>query len=283
MSTSHTQSPFDSTQQGSNAHKLSPTSLAYNQALLFVLNHGVLVGPRGKMTLEVENYHFDVDHPDSNPIVTFDKKRNEVIDDYTRKEMDLYNSLSDRVEDFAIASKFWKTIANPDGTINSAYGSLIWAKKSCGNPQMSTWLKYGLRPEGLEPEEAHQDPDCQYMTPWEWAKQSLIKDQHTRQAFLRFSLPEHQWNGNKDQVCTMHGLFLIRRLELNFSVVMRSNDLILGLVYDLPFFIHIMERMVGELQSTYPGLKVGRYHHLSHSLHIYENAIPRAISMARWP
>lgn len=284
MSKSRTTLEFDSTPKGSSAPRFSPTSLAYLTALNYVLSHGLEVGPRGKMTLEVEDYHFRVDNPDSSPIVTNDPVRNQVISDYTGKEMKLYQSGSNLASDFCTASSFWKNIANPDGTINSAYGSLIWKDKCCGNHHLSTWAKHGYYPdESMMPPAVRHDPDCQLMTPWEWAKQSLIKDRHTRQAYLRFSRPDHQWFGNRDQVCTMHGMFLIRNCQLNLSVVMRSNDLVKGLAYDLPFFIFLMEQMTSELRQAYPGLSVGQYRHLSHSLHIYEHEIPKARAMLGLP
>ena len=87
---------------------------------------------------------------------------------------------------------------------------------------------------------------------------------------MRFSLPEHQWVGNKDQTCTMHGNWLIREDKLNHSITMRSNDLVLGLVYDLPWFCSLMDRMVNELIPCYPNLTKGTYTHTVHSLHIYE-------------
>ena len=107
-------------------------------------------------------------------------------------------------------------------------------------------------------------------TPWEWCVESLKNDKDTRQAILRFSLPEHHWKGNKDFVCTLHGNFVIRNNKLNLSIVMRSNDLMLGLVYDLPWFISLMYKMRDELKDTYPDLEIGHYTHLAHSMHIYE-------------
>jgi thymidylate synthase len=77
----------------------------------------------------------------------------------------------------------------------------------------------------------------------------------------------------------MHGLFLIRKNRLNLSIVMRSNDLVKGLVYDLPFFVSLMEQMVNELASTYPDLEVGQYRHLSHSMHLYESDIDKVRAM----
>jgi thymidylate synthase len=203
-------------------------------------------------------------HPTSESLVTHDLERNKVIDEYTRKETELYDSCSNRVEDFAKASKFWNQLANPDGTINSAYGYLIWKNKSCGS-----WYENYLVPI----EEVQKKPDMfddALRTPWEWAKQSLIQDKDTRQAILRFALPEHCWVGNKDFTCTMHANWLIRDEKLHLTVVMRSNDLMKGLVYDLPWFVSLMDKMVEELKPTYPELTKGNYTHLSHSMHAYE-------------
>jgi len=210
--------------------------------------------PRGMACREIMNYTFTVKNPDDSPIITQDLERNKVIESYTAKEVQLYNSMTNRVEDFAKASKFWNKLANPDGTVNSAYGYLIWGNKSCGHPVFMT--------------EDNKLPE--FVTPWDWAKNSLIKDKDSRQAVMRFSLPEHQFPGNKDQTCTMHGNWLIRDDKLHLTVIMRSNDLMLGLVYDLPWFCSLMDRMVEELKYDYPDLTKGEYTHQSHSMHIYE-------------
>lgn len=215
--------------------------------------------PRGLPIREKTDYSFRITNPVSESIVTMDLERNKIIESYTKKETELYDSKTDHVEEFAKASKFWEKIANPDGTVNSAYGYLIWEKRSHGNPLYEVGFS---RPHASN---AHTK-----RTPWEWAKQSLLSDKDTRQAIVRFSLPEHAWIGVKDFVCTMHGNFLIREDKLNLSVVMRSNDLVLGLVYDLPWFISLMDRMVEELKPSYPTLTKGSYTHTVHSLHIYE-------------
>lgn len=212
--------------------------------------------PRGLPIREKTDYSFRVLNPSDEPIVTKDLERNKVIASYTAKETELYNSCANTAAEFGKASKFWLSLANPDETVNSAYGYLIWKNRSHGNPRFEVG-----------------NPERDYgsmRTPWEWAKQSLIQDKDTRQAIARFSLPEHQWMGNKDQTCTMHANFLIRNDQLHLSVVMRSNDLWLGLTYDLPWFMSLIDRMVEELKPTYPNLTKGTYTHTVHSLHIYE-------------
>lgn len=213
--------------------------------------------PRGLPILEKLDYSFRVLNPVAEPIITRDLERNKVIASYTNKEVELYNSRSNKATDFSKASKFWEKIANPNGTINSAYGFLIWENKSHGNSM-------------FEREDIGIGTAPIMRTPWEWAKHNLVSDKDTRQAFLRFSLPEHQWVGNKDQTCTMHANFLIRDDKLNLTVVMRSNDLVLGLVYDMPWFVSLMDNMLTELKDTYPTLTKGHYTHMVHSMHIYE-------------
>lgn len=239
-------------------------------------NYDYRSAPRGLPVREKIDYTFRVLNPTSDPILTRDPDRNQVIAAYTAKEVELYNSCTNKVEDFAKASKFWEKIANSDGTVNSAYGYLIWKNKSHGNPEFEAWdmkQKYMSHTGSnrMELKLAYIEKEREAMrTPWEWAKESLIADKDTRQAILRFSLPEHQWKGNKDQTCTMHGNFLIRDDKLHLSVVMRSNDLWLGLTYDLPWFMSLIDKMVDELKPHYPNLSKGTYTHTVHSLHIYE-------------
>lgn len=226
---------------------------AYLGTLRDVLyNYEYQTAPRGMPIREKLDYSFKILKPTAEAVRTQDMDRNRIIAEYTQKEMDLYDSCSNKVEDFAKASKFWNNIANPDATINSAYGYLIWANKSHGNP------KFG----------------GEMMTPWEWAKQSLLADKDTRQAILRFGLPEHAYKGVKDFTCTIAGNFLIRNDRLHLTIVMRSNDLVKGLVYDMSWFISLMDRMVDELKETYPNLTKGYYTHFAHSSHIYEKDIP---------
>jgi len=214
-----------------------------------------ICSPRGMDIKEITDYTFKVLSPSDEAIITNDTVRNKIIQDYTQKETILYDSCTNRVEDFMKASKFWGKLANPDGTVNSAYGHLIWKKKSAGYPVFE--LNDSNKGEQL------------MRTPWEWAKQSLMRDKDTRQAILRFNLPEHAWFGNKDFTCTMHGNFLIRDDKLNLSIVMRSNDLVKGVTYDLPWFMSLMDKMVEELKPTYPNLEKGTYTHTAHSMHIY--------------
>lgn len=240
-------------------------------------NPDSISAPRGQKVREKFNYQFTIENPKPVPIVTKDLERNKVIHDYSMKEFDLYESCSNLAEDFGKASKFWLKLANPDGTVNSAYGYLIWKNKSHGSD-------FEQVPEVVSPAQFEGDGTVSKMvpvrrTPWEWAKESLIADKDTRQAILRFSLPQHQWVGNKDQTCTLHGYFQIRNNCLSLTINMRSNDLTLGLVYDLPWFISLIYKMRDELLDTYPGLEIGSYTHYVHNLHIYDRDEEKILKM----
>lgn len=233
--------------------------------------------PRGQKVREKLNYQFQITHPFPDCIITKDLDRNVVIRDYTMKEYQLYESGSNLAEDFGKASKFWLKLANPNGTINSAYGYLIFKNKSHGSPfEKVQTLEEGPRFDG---DGSLYKMETKYRTPWEWALESLKADKDTRQAFIRFSLPEHQWVGNKDQTCTLHGIFMIRDNKLNLTINMRSNDLTLGLVYDLPWFISLMGRMQYDLKDVYPDLEIGNYTHYVHNLHIYDRDEEKILKM----
>ena len=246
------------------------TSEAYLGTLEDVFfNPDIKSSPRGQPCREKIDYMFRVLQPSNDAILTRCTERNKTIASYTAKEVQLYDSCTNKAEDFGKASKFWLSLANPDGTINSAYGHLIWAKKSHG----SDFEQKMVRRQAFwnnDPLDGVLEFQPVRRTPWEWCVESLKNDKDTRQAVLRFSLPEHFWVGNKDQTCTLSGNFLIREDKLHFSVVMRSNDLVKGLVYDMPWFCSLMDKMIHELSPTYPNLTKGNYTHMVHSIHIYE-------------
>lgn len=147
------------------------------------------------------------------------------------------------VEYISKFAKFWESIQNSDGTVNSSYGNLLFTNRN----------EHGL-------------------TQYQWALESLIKDKDSRQAILHFNLPVHQRHGNKDFVCTVYGIFQIRNDRLNFTVHMRSNDVILGLPTDVAFFATLQSQMLKHLKQHggYSDLELGTYTHMANSFHVYE-------------
>ena len=222
-----------------------------------LINPEYICSPRGQKIHEVKDYYIEIMNPTSDSIVTEDFERNEVIANYSEKEKALYNTMSTKVEDFTNISKFWSKLANPNRTVNSAYGYLIKGLADHGDPAFEAIDDNGI---GV------------YRTPWQWCIEALKTDKDTRQAVMRFSRPEHFWVGVKDFTCTLHGNWLIRNNKLFLSIVMRSNDIVKGFCFDVPWFISLMEDMLQELKPVYPDLEMGSYSHFAHSMHIYESS-----------
>ena len=226
--------------------------------------------PRGLETLEKLNVQFTVDFPSSGQIITSDKDRNEVIGKYLKKEFEWYES-GNVMADSAPA-KFWKTLADRQGKINSNYGHLIFHDESEGSPL--EWSTHEL---------LNTCTSTYFRTPFEWVIQSLVNDPSTRQAIMRINKPKHAYIGNKDLPCTMYLNFHIRDNLLYSTVRMRSNDLVTGLVYDLPYFSKVVEDVVKEYNSIVDDIKkirLGPLTFSADSMHIYVKDLNKVAKMA---
>lgn len=82
---------------------------------------------------------------------------------------------------------------------------------------------------------------------------------------------------NGDRPCTLTLQFLIRDGELQLHVNMRSQDVWLGVPYDLFMFTQLQMTMARQLN-----VEAGKYIHHVASLHIYESDVERA-SQLTWP
>ena len=201
-------------------------------------NPEYVCSPRDQKINEILNVSLEIENPMSGFY------RNEIRSSqmkYIAAELVYYFSGRNDLEYIQKYAKFWKDIANTDGTVNSAYGYLLFNKKN----------EHG-------------------MTQWEWAFESLKRDKDTRQALMHFNLPTHQHFSNKDFVCTLNGIFHIRENKLDFTLMMRSNDVILGLPTDVGFFSILHQQMCVLLKETYPELQLGKYTHTVNSMHVYE-------------
>lgn len=211
----------------------------YQTALGDVLNNPqYITSPRGMKIHEVTDAALVIEDP---RFYLYENHRRSSQFKYIGAEMVWYFTGRNDVEFISNFAKFWEQIDNGDGTVNSAYGNLIFTEKN-----------------------QHS------LNQYQWALQSLIQDKDSRQAILHFNKPNHQRWGNKDFVCTLNGVFQIRDNRLNFTIDMRSNDLILGTPTDIAFFCLLQEQMLQHLKKYYPELEMGTYTHIVHSLHIYE-------------
>lgn len=133
-------------------------------------------------------------------------------------------------------------------TINSAYGARILNGGARTDVQPSQWT--------LCIEELRRDPD-------------------SRRAVMHINQPRDLRKavafGSKDVPCTMSIQLFIRDRLLHMHVLMRSNDIVWGLPYDVFSFTCLMESFLYQLQEN--GVEVdglGQYHHTAGSLHLYD-------------
>ncbi len=189
--------------------------------------------PRGLKINECQNVLLTLNNPCNNLFHSFARlypKR------YLAGELFWYFSGKNDLKFISQYSSFWKHIANSDGTTNSAYGHLLFKENPCE---------------------------------WNWAHNSLINDKDSRQAIIHFNKPQHMVEGTKDFPCTLVGVFQIRENKLNFTINMRSQDMIKGLTFDLPFFTVLQQCMLNLLINKYENLSIGKFTLFVNSLHIY--------------
>lgn len=96
----------------------------------------------------------------------------------------------------------------------------------------------------------------------------------TRQAVLQIWKPEldmPQSDGepvSKDIPCNVMSLLKVRKGRLHWTQIMRSNDIMRGLPYNI-----IQFTLLQQVMARWLGCEMGEYFHLSDSLHIYERDV----------
>ena len=165
---------------------------------------------------------------------------------YAAGELLCYIRGTNKKEDFAFYSKSWDKLANPDGTINSAYGYRMF----------------------------HPVFDENTETRFHYALTQLLENSDTKNAIVmmrddRDLHPDHQ----KDRCCTLCLCFNIRDGKLNCHTIMRSQDLWLGLPYDVFCFTRLMQIMLYNYNAACEDgkeVQLGTYTHQVLNLHLYE-------------
>lgn len=207
---------------------------------------------------ELLDYSFTITKPLLTELLTTkSEKHNKIIENYTNKETEMF----DRGDIYGMGSisKVWDLIKNPDGSINANYGYMIFHINDAGNE------KYQVNKE--------------LTNQWTWARDMLIRNKNTLQAYCHLNRPKDQWKGNLDQPCTMYIQFIIRKDCLHLHGYMRSNDIVYGTPYNIAYFIKLMYRMQQELITIYPNLQIGDYTHHATGIHYYKRNEPRVREM----
>ena len=79
---------------------------------------------------------------------------------------------------------------------------------------------------------------------------------------------------SRDVPCNLVSMLKVRDGKLEWTQIMRSNDIFLGLPHDLLQFTSLQEIMAGWL-----GLELGSYNQVSDSLHVYEEDVPSLLEV----
>jgi len=108
---------------------------------------------------------------------------------------------------------------------------------------------------------------------WYLAKELLKTDPSTRRAILIFDTPRNSDMWTRDKSCLTSMQFLSRSGRLDAIVTMRSNDVYIGLPYDIFLFT-----MMQEIMAIETGLNLGKYIHFVSSFHIYEGDVSKALN-----
>lgn len=130
-------------------------------------------------------------------------------------------------------SKFWSKISDDGETNRSAYGDIVFNR-------------YGF-------DQVQQVVDI------------LEKDPTSRRALINFNVPNSKRLETKDEICTIALVFELREGKLDCTCIMRSNDIWLGVPYDVVFFTSLQRHIADRLGAAY-----GKYTHYAVSLHAYE-------------
>lgn len=174
---------------------------------------------------------------------------------YAAGECILYLKGSDKLEDFSFYSKSWNNLATKDKRINSAYGHR-WLTSIPDNPSR---IQFAI-------EQLVENPDT---------KNAIVMLRDDRDLF-----PEL-----KDRCCTLCLCFNIRNNKLNMRTIMRSQDMWLGLPYDIFCFTRLQQIVLFNVNLARKENKIelGTYTHQILNLHVYEKHWSKICNYERIP
>ena len=204
-----------------------------NEAYIYYINQlqfAPEVRPRGKKVKECLGISFSIANP-----------RNRITNN-TLRQMSLsfafgeflwYLRGSDKLDIIEYYSKKYPSFSDNKVTVNGAYGARIFGGEN---------------------------------SQWDQVKNILCKDPQSRQAVITIHQPRDLFSSSLDIPCTCILQYFIRNGRLNGITYMRSNDIYLGMPYDIFSFTMLQEMLAVELD-----VDLGYYTHMVGSLHIYEN------------
>lgn len=208
---------------------------AFEEMYATVNRYGEEVQSRIGKTRHITDVTIVVEDPYHN--VCLNAQRNMSLR-YMLGEIEWYMSGSNKVADIAKYAKMWNDLTDDGETVNSAYGYRIFHK-------------FGF-------------------DQFEHCVEKLKANPYDRQAVIHIKEADNK--PTKDTPCTCLLQFTYEEGKLNLHAYMRSNDIWLGLPYDMAFFTVMLQKMC---KAT--GLIAGKYYHTVGDLHLYEKHWDRLI------
>ncbi len=206
-------------------------NLIYKDLISQLLATGNVAAPRGKKIYELQNVSFLL-HDARNSIITIPERKM----NYAYAAIEMLGLL--QVGEMNVEPYTW---------YNSQMAQFI-------NPAKGTWDgSYADRIAGYKQLEKMYE--------------ILKEDPDSRRAVLSLYNPAHDFHeyNSLDICCTLSLIFNIRDNKLNLTVSMRSNDILLGLPYDMTQFTFLQSVLAAWL-----GIEMGWYCHFTANLHMYE-------------
>lgn len=225
-----------------------------------VLLHGMRASPRGKDVLEC-----------TSPVVI----------ELTNVRQPLVLNTARRANyKFGMAEACWIASGADDVKSVAKYNRRMM---SFSDDERTLWGAYGPRVVGQLPHviaSLKSDRESRQAVITTWRPQVPSVDGSSWEAMRAAGVvdwnsdtPSPAWDGaswkTKDTPCTVAWHFQLRYGMLQLTVFMRSNDLWLGLPYDVLSFTTV-QRMVAAIL----GCDVGTYFHVVSNLHVYDEHLP---------
>ena len=188
----------------------------------------------GVKTIEILNASF---------VANFPTIFGTVNEDYVKRELEWYNSMSRNVNDIPGGPpEIWKMVASPEGMINSNYGWCIYSEEN-GNQYMNVLAE-------------------------------LVANPGSRRATMIYNRPsmhdDYDKDGMSDFMCTNAVQYLVRDNKLHALVYMRSNDAVFGYKNDYAWQRHVQEQLLNDVNNNWNTLELGDIHWNVASMHVYE-------------
>jgi len=208
-----------------------------------LLTEGSEIIVREKKTLELHPCFIQINNPRKRTLL-FPKRGNNPFATLAetlwvlagRNDMDFLSKFLPRAKDFSDNGLDWR----------AGYG-----------PRLRNWKGFNDKNEIIEVDQI------------KFVVKQLLKDFNSRQAVISIWDPAKECtiDNTRDYCCSNWIHFMVRNNVLDCCVVIRSNDLIFGMSA-----INVYEfTVIQEIIANCLNINVGKYFHMSDSMHVYEN------------